>query len=88
MKVIYSKHFLKSASHLPESIQNKLDELLPILAENPFHPLLHSKPLMGRLHEAHSFRITRDWRVIFVFESEDIIRLVTVGHRKEIYRSV
>lgn len=43
---------------------------------------------MGRLRDSHSFRITRDGRVIFVFGSEDIIRLVTVGHRREIYRSV
>ena len=86
MKVIYTKSFLKAASLLPIPIQNKLDELLAIIAENPFHPLLHSKPLVGKLHDAHSFRITRDWRAIFVFETEDTIRLVTLGHRKEIYR--
>jgi len=86
MNVIYSHKFLEDASALPGQIQGKLDRLLATLAENPFHPLLHTKQLAGSLRQSYSFRITRDWRVIFHFDTEDTIRLVAVGHRKDIYR--
>lgn len=86
MNVIYSKNFLKAAALLPAPIQEKLDALVATLVENPFHPSLHTKRLAGSLHQSYSFRITRDWRVIFGFEEEDTIRLITVGHRKDIYR--
>jgi len=86
MNVVYSRNFLKAVSHLPVQIQEKLDELLAILAEEPFHALLHTKQLAGELRESYSFRVTRDWRVIFEFETRDTIRLVAVGHRKDIYR--
>lgn len=34
----------------------------------------------------YSFRITRDWRVIFQFENPEVIKLIEMGHRKDIYR--
>ncbi len=86
MRVVYSKDFLKTVAHLPISIQEKLDELIALLAEEPFHPLLHSKRLKGKLKQFYSFRITREWRVIFSFEGTDFIELVEVAHRKDIYR--
>lgn len=87
MNIIYSKEFIKSAKLLPKSIQNKLADLLLILKENSFSPVLHTKPLTGDLKGFYSFRITRDWRVIFHFkENSQCIFLVDVAHRKDIYR--
>jgi addiction module RelE/StbE family toxin len=86
MNVIYSRKFLEDASALPRKIQSKLDRLVACVAENPFHPLLHTKQLTGSLRQLYSFRITRDWRVIFHFDTADTIRFVAVGHRKDIYR--
>lgn len=86
MNVVYSKNFLKAVSLLPVQVQEKLDGLLATLAEEPFHASLHTKHLTGELQNSYSFRISRDWRVIFEFESKDAIRLVAVGHRKDIYR--
>jgi addiction module RelE/StbE family toxin len=86
LRIVYSKSFLKSARRLPGFEQDKLARLLEILRETPFHPKLHTKSLTGPLTGFYSFRITRDWRVIFQFLTPDEIRLVEVGHRKEIYR--
>jgi len=86
MNVVYSKNFLKAVSSLPVKTQEKLDGLLAILAENPFHTILHVKQLGGELQGSFSFRISRDWRVIFVYAAEETIRLVDVGHRRDIYR--
>lgn len=61
----YHKNFLISAKQLPREYQEKLTHLLLLLEENPFHSLLHTKRLNGRLAGFLSFRIARDWRVIF-----------------------
>ena len=86
MQLKYSRNFLAQSQGLPVAIQNKLARLLDLLASDPFHPLLHTKQLAGNLDQAHSFRITRDWRVIFTFESNEVIKLIRVAHRKDVYR--
>lgn len=86
MRVVYSDKFLKEVKGLPKKIQIKLDSLISCLTQDPFHPLLHSKPLGGNLTGVYSFRITRGWRVIFIFEEKDLIKLTNVGNRKDIYR--
>ena len=86
MRLVYSEKFFNESKKLPEPIQNKLARLLEFLASNPFHPLLHTKKLSGNLNQSYSFRITRDWRVIFYFEDKETIKLLKVGNRKDIYR--
>ncbi|MBI2463087.1 MAG: type II toxin-antitoxin system mRNA interferase toxin, RelE/StbE family [Candidatus Spechtbacteria bacterium] len=87
----YDSHCLrKSFSCFGEKIAQasteKLAQLLEIFVENPFHTKLHSKHLTGKLSGLYSFRITRDWRVIFQFISTKEIQLIEVAHRREIYR--
>lgn len=84
--VVYPPSFLKSAKKLPELQQKKLAQLLEILQENPFHSKLHTKTLTGPLTGFYSFRITRDWRVIFQFLAPNKVKLIEVGHRKDIYK--
>lgn len=86
MTLQYGDHFLKSARGLPKAQQRKLAGLLKFLEGNPYHPLLHTKPLVGELAGFYSFRITRDWRVIFRFDSPTEIVLVSIGNRRDIYR--
>ena len=86
LKIVYGDRFLKSAKRLPTEIRHKLAKLLEFLAENPFHPLLHTKHLTGELSGFLSFRITRDHRVIFQFLDEQTIQLIKAADRKDIYR--
>jgi len=86
VQLVYSRHFLSSAKKLSNQIQDKLARKLELLQKNPFHPLLHTKPLTGQLFGFYSFRITREWRVIFQFLAPEIIKLIEVGHRKDIYK--
>ncbi len=86
MRLLYHREFEKEAQDLPVATRRKLERLLPIIVENPFHSLLHTKPLTGDLRGKYSFRITRDWRVSFVFLEEDVVYLLSVKHRKDIYR--
>lgn len=86
LTVRYSDSFLRSARKLPKEQQKKLASLIELLSKNPFHPKLHSKHLAGKLSGLYSFRITRDWRVIFQFVSSQEIELIDVANRKDIYR--
>jgi len=86
MKIVIHQKFLAEAGNLPRTIQGKLSHLLETLELNPFHPLLHTKRLHGDLAGFLSFRITRDWRVVFFFEDNDTIFVLKVRHRKDIYR--
>lgn len=86
MRIQYRKNFLKSARGLPLAQQKKLSFLLTILQKDPSSDLLHSKPLSEKFEGRYSFRITRDWRVIFCYVNKNTIELIEVGHRREIYR--
>lgn len=87
IQVAYSNYFLKSVKKLGGKHREKLAELLEILRQNPFSSLLHTKALTGKLTGFYSFRITRDWRVIFQFVTPEKIKLTDIGHRKDIYKS-
>ncbi len=86
MEIVYSQDFIKSAKLIPKPIQNKLAALLEIFKNNPFNPKLRTKPLTGPLKGIYSFRITRDWRVIFIFFNPETIFLLEAAHRKDIYK--
>lgn len=86
VEVVYNARFLKLARKLPKAQTKKLAKLLEKFQIDPFYPTLHTKPLSGQLIGFYSFRITRDWRVIFQFLSTDKIQLVEIGHRRDIYK--
>ncbi len=85
IEIILENSFTKAVEKLPKNVKVKILDLIDLFKENPYHSLLHVKQLTGNLNGKYSFRITRDWRVIFIFESRNIIRLLDVGHRKDIY---
>jgi len=82
----YSKRFVKMAQNIPVRIQSKLAQSLMTLQNNPFENQLHTKKLKGIEPDEFSFRITRDYRVTFAFEDSRHINLLTVDHRKDVYR--
>lgn len=86
MEIVYSRDFIKSAKLIPKPIKKKLAVLLGIIKENPFDSKLHTKPLVGELRGFYSFRITREWRVVFNFSNPQKIFLIDIAHRKDIYK--
>ena len=49
------------------------------------HPIEFGKPLRYSLKGARSLRIG-DYRVIYTFEPDDVILIVKIGHRREVYK--
>lgn len=85
-EIVYGGGFLKDARALPKPTQKKLAALLELLLHDAFEPRLHTKPLSPPLHGKYSFRITRDWRVIFEFIAPHTIYLLAIDRRDRIYK--
>lgn len=86
VNLLYGKKFFRLAKKIPKNQQEKLSELLTIFQKNPFDSRLHTKALSGKFSGLYSFRMTRDWRVIFRFTSPNEIQLIELGSRKDIYK--
>lgn len=85
-EIIYEKDFWKDVRDLPKKVQNKLGELIDILREDPFDPRLHTKRLGPPIHDAFSFRVTRDYRVGFEFTASRTIKLLIADTRGNTYK--
>lgn len=86
IRIVYAPRFLKSAKRKPNNIQRTLANHLSLLQKNPFHPRLHTKRLSGSLAGFLSFRVSRDWRVVFQFLDAQTVKLLRAADRKDIYR--
>ncbi len=84
--LVFGGRFLNSAKKLEEKLKLRLKKNLDSLSDNPFHLYLHTKPLTGELRGLYSFRLGRDFRVIFKFLDNKEIHLIDITHRKDIYR--
>ncbi|MCX6669057.1 MAG: type II toxin-antitoxin system mRNA interferase toxin, RelE/StbE family [Methanothrix sp.] len=79
----------KTVKQRPD-ILPKVENALHLLAEDPFHPELHTHKLKGRLERLWACSIDYDNRILFMFlknpdaEPEDIL-LVSMGTHQEVY---
>lgn len=64
-----------------------LIELEVLFKQNPFHPQLHTKKLSGKLKSQYSFRITREYRVMFELLEKNVVAFTAVKHRRDIYKA-
>lgn len=48
------------------------------------HPIEFGKPLRYSLKGARRLRV-QDWRVIYTIEPPDVVLIVKIGHRREVY---
>jgi len=84
-KVEYSQKFLKSLKKLPKNQLKFLARQEEIFLQNPFDPRLKTHKLGGELKDFYSFSISYHWRIVFHFESENIIGFDNIGTH-EIYK--
>ena len=91
--LIWSSHFVRSLRrklrqnpHLRQPIEVTIRQL----AEDPFHPSLHSHKLKGELAGNWACTVDYDNRIIFEFvrepgSAEDAIHLLALGTHDEVY---
>ena len=83
MIIIYTDNFRRDLKSLPISIRGILKRQEGIFLYDWKDSRLHTKKLKGT--SAFSFRVTRKYRVLFVFLNKDTVFLTSIGHRKDIY---
>lgn len=77
----FSKHAIKELENINEPFYTKIKEAIFSLTENP-RPVGYKK-LKGR--DGYRIRVG-DYRVIYeIFDTELMIDIITLGHRKDIY---
>lgn len=80
----YTKEAKKKIEKLDKSIRLVIKKAIESLSSNPYK----GKPLSYDLAGLHSLR-TSDYRIIYrIKEKQLIIIVVTVGHRREIYKKL
>jgi mRNA interferase RelE/StbE len=81
-KIEFTKRFLKSFARLPAPVREKIKKQIELLAENPRHPSLQTKPMQGAegIYEA---RVDIDYRMTHQRDAEDTLVLRMVGKHDE-----
>jgi len=85
MNILYTAEFQKQFHKLPEDIQTLYRRQEILFQTNWRDPRLHTKKLVRQLN-TFSFRVTRLYRVLFLFDSRDTVVFLTIAHRKDAYR--
>lgn len=77
-KIRFTQRFSRSFARLPAAVQEKIKKQIELLAENPRHPSLQTKPIQGApgIYEA---RVDRDYRMTYERDADDTLLLRVVG---------
>ena len=84
----YTHEFEKQYRDLPPAVQGKAEKREALFRSNPFHPSLKTEKLSPKEKEYWSFRIDREYRIIFRFGENRIIYFLACGQHNWIYRYV
>jgi addiction module RelE/StbE family toxin len=85
----FVRAFKRAVRRQPE-LRARVEHTLQQLAEDPFHPTLHSHKLKGELGGIWACTVDRDNRILFEFVrnpelGEEEILLLTMGTHEEVY---
>jgi mRNA-degrading endonuclease RelE of RelBE toxin-antitoxin system len=86
IEIFYTPEFQKRYRELPPAVQKKAEQREKIFRQNPFHPTLETEKLQPKNKSYWSFRIDREYRIIFSFSNHNKIKFLTCGHHNWIYR--
>jgi len=88
-KVIYLKRAIEDLSKLPFGTRNRIANKIKFFRQQK-DPLKYAKKLTNPLFGTYRFRIG-NYRAIFDIDAKGIIKIlliVTIKHRKDIYRKI
>ena len=87
MGLIYRIEYLESVVRedipkLSKDVRNRVRKAIEQKLAS--HPIEFGKPLRYSLKGARRLRID-DWRIVYTIEPGDLVLIVKIGHRKEVY---
>ena len=82
--VFFTKSAHKEYRRLPKKVRKRIDDALEVLRVNPLSELLKTKKIRGI--EGHYRIRLGDYRLIYTPHFDKlIVRVIRVGHRKDVY---
>lgn len=79
LEIEVTNSFLKKFKKLPKRIQHLTDQKTAIFRSAPEYPALHVEKLTPKNLGLWSFRINRQYRVIFRFTKSNTVLFINVG---------
>jgi len=86
IQVFATKRFEKSFKKLSPNLKAKTKKKIELFQNNPKHPSLRSEKLEPKHLNLYSFRIGRNWRIVFDYEDSKVARLRDIDKHDNIYR--
>jgi len=84
MKIFHTDTFSSELKLLPLPVRKLYKKQESLFLLNWKDPRLHTKKLRKNNY-IFSFRVTRRYRVLFLFRDERTVFFTSIGHRKDIY---
>lgn len=78
-KLSYTERFKKAFNSLSNNEQIQFQNKIKLFVDNVLHPSLRTKKIKGP-KDLYESSINMDIRIIWHFESEELIILVDIGH--------
>lgn len=85
LTIRYTPEFQRDYRKLPERARERVKERGALFVEDPFHPLLRTHKLGGKLVGVWSFAVDFRHRVLFEFLGDGEVLLLRVGDHS-VYR--
>ena len=80
----FARDFKKILKKNPD-LKEKLQKALELFVNDPYHPLLGTHKLSGKLRGHHAFGLGYDCRVVIKFIDKEKVALISVGKHEEVY---
>lgn len=79
IEVVYKPTFIRKYKKLPAVLQEEVKERIALFQESPSHSYLKTHKLKGQFKGFYSFSVNYSYRIIFQYEGENKVALVSVG---------
>lgn len=81
-KVELTAHFIRRYLRLSQDMRTRVDKALVLLAENPRHPALQTKPV-GGVQGIYEARVDLKMRLTYERLADDTLLIRTIGSHDE-----
>lgn len=86
MEIIATAEFKALLNALSPTIKKKVIKQRALFCENPFHNSLNTEKLEPKSRQLWSFRVDKNYRIIFRFLEKGRVLFLAVGPHQWVYR--
>lgn len=82
----FSSKYTKRYRKLPDSLQEKVDNVIREFYKNPFAPSLQNHKLKGKMSYARAILVGYDFRIVFQeFDNYTLVLMLDLGTHNQVY---